>query len=395
MINIALVLIIIGLLLFISKFFTRKRNNNYPKERLKPLNNFAILIPARDESNVIEDLLISIENQTLQTNSKNIYVIVERIDDPTVAICKKHKVNVLFRENLELKRKGYALKEAIESITKKKNYDTYFIFDADNVLDKNFFKEMETTYKQGYDMGIGYRNIKNKNNSISVSSGLIFTIVNTLLNKNKSKYSLNCNASGTGFYISGDIVNKLKTWPFTSLCEDYELSLYCTVNNITTCYNDKAIYYDEQPTTYKDYFNQRTRWVKGYFEARKKYIKDLYSKLRITNNNFSSVYESVIGIYDILLILIGILLIIINILLTNTSLFTILLYILFLMLIIYILLTLFTIYLLKIETKFNVRKKLKIKTIFIHPLMLFTYLLCLIKVIIVRDISWDKIKHGK
>ena len=392
---ISIVFIVLGLLLFISKFFIRKKNNNYPQKRNRTLENFAVLIPARDESAVIEDLLISLENQSFEVKSKNIYVIVERIDDPTVAICKKHNANIIFRGNLNLKRKGYALKEAIEKIIKIKKYDAYFIFDADNILDKDFFKEMSKTYEEGYDMAIGYRNIKNKTNSIAISSGLIFTIINNLLNKNKSKHSLNCNASGTGFYISGDVINKLKTYPFTSLCEDYELSLYCTINNLTTYYNDKAVFYDEQPTNYKDYFNQRTRWVKGYFEARKKYIKELFSKLKFSNNNFASIYEAVIGIYDILLVLIGLILILINILLISHNLLTLIKNVLILMLIIYFLLTLFTYFLLKIEKKLEIDTKLKIKTMLINPLMLFTYLPCLIKTIIVRDITWNKIKHGK
>lgn len=31
--------------------------------------------------------------------------------------------------------------EAIERITKTKNYDAYFIFDADNILDKTTFQK--------------------------------------------------------------------------------------------------------------------------------------------------------------------------------------------------------------------------------------------------------------
>ena len=57
-------LIIIGLLIVFSSSFLARLNNNFPKEKRKQLNNFCILIPARDESKVIEDLLISIKNQS-------------------------------------------------------------------------------------------------------------------------------------------------------------------------------------------------------------------------------------------------------------------------------------------------------------------------------------------
>ena len=47
---ISIVFIVLGLLLFISKFFIRKKNNNYPQKRNRTLENFAVLIPARDEN---------------------------------------------------------------------------------------------------------------------------------------------------------------------------------------------------------------------------------------------------------------------------------------------------------------------------------------------------------
>ena len=388
MLLVSLIFISIGIILILTKLIFRYFNNNYPKKIEKDNIEFAILIPARDESKVIEDLLISIENQSININPKDIYVIVEDINDKTVNIANKRNINIFIRKKLNLKRKGYALMEVVEDITKKKEYDAYFIFDADNVLDKDYFKEMLKTYKDGYDIGIGYRNIKNKYNSIAVSSSLIFTIVNVISNKNRSKYSINCNASGTGFYISGRVINKLKTYPFHTLTEDYELSLYACINNLTTYYNEKAMFYDEQPINYKTYFKQRTRWVKGYFEARSKYIKDLFKKLRLNNPNFASIYNSIIGIYDLLFIVIGLIILSINLIIKNNYV------VLILLLLIYLILCLFTIYLLNIEKRYNIDTKLKIKTIFIHPLLLLTYIPCLIKCIFTKNVKWYKIEHG-
>lgn len=389
---ISLIFISIGLLLFLSKFITRYFNNNYPEKIKNKSHNYCVLIPARYESNVIEELLDSIEFQTMKIDNKNIYVVVENIKDPTVEICKKRKINYFVRKKLNLKRKGYALMEVIEDITKDKEYDAYFIFDADNVLDKNYFKEITKSYDKGFDIGIGYRNIKNKDNSIATSSALIFTIINVVLNRNKTKYSLNCTASGTGFYITGKVINKIKTYPFNTLTEDYELSLYACINNLTTDYNDKAMFYDEQPITFKQYFNQRTRWVKGYFEARRKYLKSLFKTLRPSNKNKASVYEQLIGITDILLIVIGLFLLLIYIFINGNY---IVLDLIFLIVTVYLIIALFTVYLIHIEKRFNLSRSLKIKTVFMHPFLLATYVLCLLKVIFVRNIEWKKIEHNK
>lgn len=375
---IANALIILGLIVLISKFIIRFYKGILPQKQ-KETNNFSILIPARNESNVIEDLLKSIKNQSEKINFENVYIIIENKSDKTIKIAKKYNANIIIREKLNLKRKGYALMEAIEKITEEKIYDAYFIFDADNILDKDYLKEMKKTYLEGYSIGIGKRKIKNKTNSIAISSQLIFTLINDLSNKNRNKYNVNANASGTGFYISGKIINKLKTYPFHSLTEDYEISLYAVINNLTTKYNEKAIYYDEQPTDYKTYFNQRTRWVKGYFETRKIYTKDLIKKLKLDNKNYKSVYTSLIGVYDLILILIGLLIKCYK-------------YPLEIILAVYTALIIFTILLLYKEN-ININKTLYLKVLLINPLLLLTYIPCLIKSIFKKDIEWTVIQH--
>ena len=73
---IALFLIILGFLLLLFVCFIGNKNNN----KVIPYQNngkYAILIPARNESKVIENLLISIENQTYKVDPKDVYVIVD------------------------------------------------------------------------------------------------------------------------------------------------------------------------------------------------------------------------------------------------------------------------------------------------------------------------------
>ena len=239
---------------------------------------------------------------------------------------------------------------------------------------------MNKSFMSGYDIGIGYRLNKNKTNSIASSSHLIFTLVNELSNKNRNKHNINCNCSGTGFYITGKLINKLKTYPFHSLTEDYEISLYACTNNLTTTYNRNALFYDEQPTNYKTYLKQRTRWVSGYFEARKKYRKSLLKNINFKNKNFASNYNSFIGIYDLIFLLIGLILKMLN-------------HPLLIPLIVYLVLMLLTIYLIHIEKNYKLNTSLYIKTILVHPLLLLSYILCLIKVLTSKEITWDTIEH--
>ncbi len=103
---ISFLLIIYSLFLLVYSFFVMTRNNNSPKKSDTVTNKYCILIPARNESQVIEQLLISIEKQTKKINSKDVYIIVESKEDPTGEIVKKHNMNIIYRKDLTKKEKA-------------------------------------------------------------------------------------------------------------------------------------------------------------------------------------------------------------------------------------------------------------------------------------------------
>ena len=377
---VALVIISLALLLFLSKYlFAISNHPNIPKPQA-PASNFAIIIPARDESAVIEDLCKSLQNQTIKISPENVFIVVESASDPTTAIAKKYHYRIIVRPHPEKQRKGYALDEAVHAILKHKKFDLYFIFDADNTISPDFIEKMLETYQKGYDIGIGYRKVKNPNSAIAIGPGLIFTIINTLLNHTYTKHGLNCIASGTGYFLSGRIINHLGGFPFHTMTEDYEISLYSAIHHYSTFYNTKAIFYDTQPHTYSQYFIQRTRWEKGYFEARHLFRSQLFKNLPKT-------YILLIGIYDIVLFIIGLILLLITLTISYGPLP------LFLTIAaVYIALLLLTALLLHLE-RYRLRAGLYFRTILLHPLLLLTYIPCLFVVILKRDLSWHRIEH--
>ena len=384
------IIITISILTLLYKYLIMKKNTNYPQKE-KNGHNYAILIPARNESLVIEKLLISIENQTKKIKPEDVYVIVETKKDKTVSIVEKHKMTIVYRKNLNKKRKGFALDDAIKEILKSnKKYDAYFIFDADNILDKNYIKEMTKSFDEGYDIGIGYRNTKNSKNLVSAASALTFSMINTIGNKRKSKYTNNLIISGTGYYIKGTIIESWKGFPFNSLTEDYELSLYSILNNLTTTYNDSAIYYDEQPEIFDVTITQRSRWVKGYFDARRNYIHKIRKSISKKDKNYASKITALIGVNPLITLIIGILLLLIDSL-TSFKNFIISLLIIFIL--IYITLMIFTYIIIKKEENKLDIKVSKILLIFYNPFYLLSYIYCLYIAITKKDLGWQEIKH--
>jgi cellulose synthase/poly-beta-1,6-N-acetylglucosamine synthase-like glycosyltransferase len=395
---ICLIDVIIVLIFFLLLLLFGTKNKAKIKNKVTNDPHLAILIPARDESTVIEDLLISIENQSLKINSQDIYVIVENIEDQTVKICQKHNVNIFVRKNLKLKRKGYALDEVVQNILNKKiHYDLYYIFDADNILDKDFLKHSLISYYNGYDIMVGYRCSKNANeNAVAASSSLIFSMFNVLINRKKLKYKKTINVTGTGFFIRGDILEKLQGYTFHTLTEDYELTLYAILNNLTSDYNEKCLFYDEQPITMKQTIVQRTRWIKGFFEARDIYLNKIVKSLK-NGYNESSKLDEIFFIKLGIFIVFGIIICFLYNLIKYFIKFNLknLITFLSILLIVYLVLMIFTYILIKKDTRLKLTFTTKIKALFFNPIYLASFVPCFFKAIFTKNINWEKIEHHK
>lgn len=367
----------IGILLIIIYLLP---NDNKRKLNKKGKSNYAILIPARNEEKVIKGLMESLKKQSVKVDFNDVYVMVSDKNDLAIPILKKYNCNISTRINPSLERKGYTLDELIKSI--KKEYDLYFIFDADNILDKDFIKNMLEEYKKGYDIVTSKRLNKNPSDSVtSYCSGLLFTLLN-IFNKSKSNNNENVILSGTGFFISGEIIKKLGGYPFYTLTEDYELTLYSIINEYNSGYCDKAIFYDEQPIKLDVSIKQRTRWIKGYFENRNKYNKELIEKYKKARK--FSILKEIIGIKGIIVLL---LCAFISILL-NFSLAKIV----YILSILYLTLFLVTLFLILCDD-LKVNNELKFKALFFNPIFLLSYIVCLFKSF--GNVSWDVIKHEK
>ncbi len=365
----------------------------YNKLELKPREGdprIAVLIPARDESKVVAGILKSLSEQTLKVEMKDVFVIVECLDDPTIEICEKFGCQVILRENLENQRKGYALDEAVKQILPV-HYDLYFIFDADNTLAKDYLEKMVKYYHQGYDMVTGYRCSKNANdNVIATMSGLTFSMINVLGNRQRIRHGANVIFSGTGCFVAGKLVEKWQGWPFHSLTEDYEMSLYAILYDVPTFYNEEATFYDEQPTKFRQTVLQRVRWIKGYFGARKIYIPPMRKVKQA--RNIGSVKRELIGVKPIIVTLAGVCLLLLSGIGTSFVTISAVWLIVIVIALVYFALMLMTVIMLKRE-RLKLRPRIVIGTILLNPLYLVTYIPCALQAIFTKDVKWEKIEH--
>ncbi len=366
-------LIIMGLsiLLFIIAVlidYITSKNEEDPKPRTH--KKFAIVIPARNESSVIEDLLVSIQKQTSLDDT---YIIVENKSDRTNKIAERFGVKTYIRDSIKSeKTKAYALNDFFKKMIKeKKNYDLYFVFDANIVISNNYIKEMLNVYDQGYDIGCSYKNIKNSENLISICSGLLSILFSTIVNEYKNFFKKTVIITGAGFFISKDVIKKLKGYPFNTSTDEYELSLYCAQNNIKTYYNKNAEIFDEQPTTMVDSIKQRAKWIKGFFTARNNNIKNIKNdgikKIGIipyAGFLLSLFYIFILHIYKIIYLVLD----------EDLNFRIYVFYLILIPLLLYLILFIITYFLIiKDIEKTNINSKNNILALFYNPVFLFTF----------------------
>ena len=251
-------------------------------------HKFGIIISARNEENVIGQLIDSIDRQNYPSELIDVLVIADNCTDNTANLCRQKGAIVFERFNKEKVGKGYALRFLFENLFVDENdYDAYIVIDADNLLDKNYIKEMNAVYNKGYRVVTSYRNSKNyASNWISAGYSLWFLRESKYLNEARMRLHTSGAISGTGFLISKEIIEEKGGWPYYLLTEDIEFTTDYVIEGKKVGYAKNAILYDEQPVTFKQSWDQRLRWAKGFYQVIGKYGKRLAHNI-VVKRSFS------------------------------------------------------------------------------------------------------------
>lgn len=368
------------------------------KIKEKPLlvrknHRFMAIIPAHNEEAVVGNLIDSLKKQNYDKDLYDIYVIADNCTDNTAKIAREAGAIVYERFDETKKTKGYALDWFLkQKIAENAPYDAFFVFDADNIVDPNFIKNMNRKLCQGEDVVQGYRDIKNPtDNWITAGYAIFYWTMHRFYHLARYNVGLSPLLNGTGFMVRFDVV-KPDGWDTKTLTEDIEFSLKRIIKGKKLGWATDAIVYDEQPVSFKQSWSQRSRWTVGHIQCIKEYTKKLAvsAKENKTMMNFDGFLYIVgsIPMFVITLVLLG----------TN-----------FLMyagdgmseyeLYINILKFLIPTFLLPIGTGVLTmlldRRPVKpmLKGLLCYPIFMGTWLLINFKCLFKRDTNWEKINH--
>ena len=294
-----------GLLLMISMFYQiavglfgfGKKTKDYADH--DPESRFLVLIPAHNEERVIGDIIRNLEEMDYPRELYDYYVIADNCTDRTAEVARAAGARVIEtrKETPDAPTgKPIALRKALNSLGDYQNrYDLMMIFDADNLMDRNMFREVNSQYldKGKPDFIQCYLGAKNKEGVVAWFYYTGYTLTNRFFDLAKHRLGLNCPIGGTGFAMSTAYLYQRGGWTTMSLTEDFEIQVEATLEGRRILWNHNTRIYDEKPTDLRAAIRQRMRWGQGQW----------YVTFRNTPKVFSSLLHGTISFWEFLSLL--------------------------------------------------------------------------------------------
>lgn len=247
----------------------------------KKQHTYAFFIAAHNEEAVIANLVKSIKDQDYPSELIDVFVVADACTDNTAQAAREAGAIVYERNDLSRKGKSWVMDYGFERILREYpgKHEAFFIFDADNLLSRDYVTIMNDAFDQGYLALTSYRNSKNFGSSwISSAYATWFIREARYLNNARMICHTSCAVSGSGYLVSAKLLEGMKGWDFHTLTEDIQFSTFCAIHGVRIGYAP-AEFFDEQPVTLKASIKQRMRWTKGFYQVLFTYGRHMFKSI--------------------------------------------------------------------------------------------------------------------
>jgi cellulose synthase/poly-beta-1,6-N-acetylglucosamine synthase-like glycosyltransferase len=253
-------------------------------------NKYTLVICAQNEQEVIESTIKNIDRVNYPKDSLEVVIVVDNSTDNTELLVSRAKLenfglSYLVR-NSDKVGKNYAIQFALDSILSQSVEEGRYIafMDADNVINPEFFINIDDSIAQGYDVIQGNIKVKNINdtwltNTIDYTSRITaraYFLARTNL-------GISVVLGGNAFVVKSRVFVDV-LWSTVSITEDLEYTIQLIAKDYKIAYNHQAITYDEKPQHARASIRQRERWMKGHFWLLKNYFWVLFQRLLVSGN---------------------------------------------------------------------------------------------------------------
>lgn len=220
-----------------------------------------MLLPARNEENVISVIIKSLQAQNYPKELFDIIVIPNNCTDDTEGAALRSGAKILRCEK-PVSTKGEVLHQILGRL--QGQYDAYCVFDADNVVDSVFLARMNDAICAGAKVAKSRQCALNPyDNWVSGGYDLYFQSINLLHSKARMRFPLSAKLIGTGFMVTDFLLQKMCGWNTKTLTEDIEFAVQSALIGERVHYVPDALTCDEEPISFGVSMRQRRRWSAG------------------------------------------------------------------------------------------------------------------------------------
>jgi 1,2-diacylglycerol 3-beta-glucosyltransferase len=232
----------------------------------------AVIIPAHNESLLIEDTVKAVVNQDYPKDKYCVMVVADNCSDDTASLAAAAGARILERDKDP--GKGQGLKDAL-GVLLDESWDGFLIVDADSLLDVNGLTEINHLLANGrqvFQLRYGIRNptesLRTRLFELSMAS------FNALRPLGRTRMGISAGISGNGFGFSRQVANEV---PYLahSIVEDLEYHMHVLRHHYRVYFSDKAAVLAQMPIASKESETQRVRWERGRVITIQSYGKEM------------------------------------------------------------------------------------------------------------------------
>ena len=225
-------------------------------------HSFAIVIPAHNEEQTIQEALTSCRALDYPTEKYDVYVIADNCSDRTADVASAGGVHCLVRQDEQRRGKGFALQWAIPQVLAA-GHDAVLVLDADCCIDANALRVFDRHLKAGHRVLQATNAVADPDESpLTYVLALANTLENRLFYAPKSVLGLAVFLRGTGMVIHRDVLAR-HPWHAESIVEDAEYTCHLLRNGVRVYFAPETRVLSRFPVARKDLEIQRARWIGG------------------------------------------------------------------------------------------------------------------------------------
>ncbi len=225
----------------------------------KKIHTFAVMIPAYREDQVILEVAADALKQDYPADKYDIIVISDSLKEATLNKLKSLNIKVL-EVNFEMSTKSKALNEGFKHIDEEQ-YDLALVLDADNMMNHDFLKKVNSYFTENRKVIQGHRIAKNQNTPFAVLDAISEEINNNVFRKGHRNLGLSSALIGSAMTFRFKYFKNLMKDVNAIGGFDKQLELKIIKNRDLIEYLEDAYVKDEKIQNSKAFSNQRKRWL--------------------------------------------------------------------------------------------------------------------------------------